>query len=97
MNVYQVLIRPIVTEKSMGQASDLNHYTFEVALKANKQQITDAVEQLFKVTVLDVRTMTTKGKTRRWGRTPYQTKSHKKAIVTLKEGDSITFFEGASA
>lgn len=97
MNVYQVLLRPIVTEKSMGQASDLNHYTFEVALNANKQQITDAVEQLFDVTVLGVRTITTKGKNRRWGRTFYQTKSHKKAIVTLKEGDSITFFEGASA
>ena len=97
MNVYQILLRPIVTEKSMAQASDLNQYTFEVALNANKQQITDAVEKLFDVSVLDVRTITTKGKVRRWGRTPYKTATHKKAIVTLKEGDSITFFEGASA
>jgi large subunit ribosomal protein L23 len=97
VNVYQVLLRPIVTEKSMSQASDLNQYTFEVAMKANKQQITDAVEQLFSVSVLDVRTVITKGKVRRWGRTPYKTATHKKAIVTLKAGDSITFFEGSSA
>ena len=95
MNVYQVLIRPIVTEKSMGQAQELNQYTFEVALKSNKQQIADAVSQLFNVTVTDVRTVITKGKQRRWGRNMYKTASHKKAVVTLIEGESIEFFEGA--
>lgn len=94
MHVYEVLLRPVVTEKSTGQVEDGNKYTFEVALKANKRQVQEAVEKIFNVTVLDVHTMIVKGKQRRWGRNPYKTPNWKKAIVTLNEGDSITFFEG---
>ncbi len=93
MNVYQVLIRPIVTEKTMGQREE-NRYTFEVAVKANKRQIQEAVEKIFDVTVSDVKTLTVKGKQRRWGRRFYKTSSWKKATVTLADGDTITFFEG---
>ncbi|MDQ4075305.1 MAG: 50S ribosomal protein L23 [Chloroflexota bacterium] len=94
MNVYEVIKRPIVTEKSMDQSEWDNQYTFEVALEANKPQIKAAVEKLFEVEVIDVRTMIIKGKTRRWGRNYYQTKDWKKAVVTLAPGESITFFEG---
>jgi large subunit ribosomal protein L23 len=94
MNVYQILLRPIVTEKSTGM-TEQNKYTFEVALKANKRQVQEAVEKIFDVEVRDVKTMIVKGKSRRWGRNPYRTPSWKKAIVTLREGDTITFFEGA--
>lgn len=93
MNVYQVLLRPIVTEKSMGLRED-SKYTFEVARKANKRQIQEAVEKIFDVNVVEVRTMVVKGKIRRWGRSFYRTSDWKKAVVTLAEGDSITFFEG---
>ena len=94
MHLYEVLLRPIVTEKSMDLREN-DKYTFEVALKANKRQVQEAVEKIFNVRVVDVRTMKVKGKNRRWGRTPYRTPDRKKAIVTLVEGDSITFFEGA--
>lgn len=94
MNVYQIIKRPIVTEKSTDLAEWDNHYSFEVDLRANKRQIKEAVEQLFDVEVLNVRTMTMKGKSRRWGRNYFRSKDWKKAIVTLAEGDSITFFEG---
>lgn len=93
MHRYEVLIRPIVTEKSMDQREE-NQYTFEVARAANKRQIQEAVESIFDVTVVNVRTITLKGKRRRWGRHSYQTADRKKAVVTLAEGDSITFFEG---
>lgn len=93
MNVYEVLVRPIVTEKSMSQREE-NKYTFEVARKANKRQIQEAVEKIFDVEVVEVKTMMVKGKARRWGRTFYKTSDWKKAIVTLAAGESITFFEG---
>ncbi|MBA3530592.1 MAG: 50S ribosomal protein L23 [Ardenticatenales bacterium] len=93
MHIYQVLLRPIVTEKSMDQREE-NKYSFEVATKANKRQIQEAVEKIFKVNVVDVRTMLIKGKQRRWGRTFYKTPTWKKAVVKLAEGESITFFEG---
>lgn len=94
MNNYQVILRPVLTEKSMDQAEWDNQYTFEVALKANKRQIKEAVEQLFDVEVTNVRTMVMKGKTRRWGRNFYSKSDWKKAVVTLAEGDSIVEFEG---
>lgn len=94
MHVYEVLQRPVVTEKSNGLAK-AGQYTFEVARKANKRQVKEAVERIFSVTVVDVKTINVKGKRRRWGRTVYTSASWKKAIVTLAEGDSITFFEGA--
>lgn len=93
MHVYEVIVRPIVTEKSMKLREE-GHYTFEVNRRANKRQVKQAVEQIFDVEVEKVRTIKLKGKNKRWGRTRYKTKDWKKAIVTLAEGDSITYFEG---
>lgn len=94
MHVYEVLRRPIVTEKTMIQSEEDNKYTFEVDKNANKNQIKEAVETAFDVTVVNVHTINMTGKTRRWGRNEYQTSGWKKAIVTLSPEDSIQFFEG---
>lgn len=94
MHVYEVLLRPIVTEKTMRQTEEDNQYTFEVDRRANKQQIKEAVEVAFDVTVEKVRTINVPGKSRRWGRDTYHTPDWKKAVVTLAPGDSIQFFEG---
>lgn len=84
MNLYQVIKQPIITEKSTAQASQ-GKYTFEVDKKASKGEIKRAVEELFGVKVLDVRTANIRGKGVRgdW----------KKAVVTLKEGDKIDIFD----
>lgn len=91
---YQIIERPLLTEKSM----DMSHsgkYTFRVALDANKIEIAQAVEQIFKVQVAKVNTLRVRGKKRRLGRMPEgRTPDWKKAIVTLKPGQSITMFEG---
>ncbi len=93
MHLYQVLRRPLITEKNtMLQAQ--GKYAFEIAREANKQQIKQAVEKAFKVKVLAVNVMTVPGKTRRVGRQQVLTQSWKKAIVTLKPGDKIELFEG---
>ncbi len=93
----QIILRPVISEKSMDQ-STVNKYTFAVADEANKLQIKAAVEELFKVTVLNVNVMTTKRKeksrNRRRGRQVGFTSPWKKAVVTVKAGDSIEFFEG---
>lgn len=95
MNVYQVLKRPILTEKSDYQRDD-NQYVFEVDRKANKLQIKEAVETIFDVEVLKVNTMVMKPKQRRLGRKTIQTRpSWKRAVVTLAPGERIQeFFEG---
>ncbi len=93
MHLYQVLRRPLITEKNtMLQAQ--SKYVFEVAEEANKQQIKQAVEKAFKVKVTAVNVMTVPGKTRRVGRRQVLTPSQKKAIVTLRAGDKIELFEG---
>ena len=93
MHRYEVLRRPLITEKNtLHQAQ--GRYTFEVADTANKQQIKQAVEAAFKVGVTTVNTMTVPGKKRRRGRREILTPSWKKAIVTLRPGDKIEFFEG---
>ena len=93
MHLYEVLRRPLVTEKNtMLQAQ--GKYVFEIAREANKQQVKQAVEKAFKVKVLAVNVMTVSGKTRRVGRRQVLTQSWKKAIVTLKPGDKIELFEG---
>ena len=97
---YDVLVRPVVTEKSTAQIEESNLYTFIVNQKANKHEIARAVEKMWEVTVLDVRTMRYSGKAKRsilgrihknWahGRRP----SFKKAVVQLAEGDHIEFYE----
>lgn len=91
---YQIIERPLLTEKSMDQ-SHSGKYTFRVALDANKIEIADAVHQIFKVEVAKVNTLRVRGKKRRVGRYPEgSTSDWKKAIVTLKPGQTITMFEG---
>jgi len=93
MHLYEVLRRPLVTEKNTTLQAQ-NKYAFEVAGEANKHQIGQAVEKAFKVKVTAVNVMTVPSKTRRVGRRQVLTPSWKKAIVTLKPGDKIELFEG---
>jgi large subunit ribosomal protein L23 len=95
MNVYQVLKRPILTEKSDYQRDD-NQYVFEVDRKSNKLQIKEAVETIFDVQVVAVNTMIMKPKRRRLGRKIITTRpAWKRAVVTLAPGERIQeFFEG---
>ena len=90
-----VLVRPLMTEKSMQQKEVTNTVTFEVAVDANKVEIRQAVETLFKVRVEKVRTSRQLGKVRRVGRHQGRRPDWKNAYVTLAEGSRIDFFEGA--
>jgi large subunit ribosomal protein L23 len=93
----QIILRPVISEKSMDLTSQ-SKYTFAVADGANKLQIKEAVEELFKVTVVNVNVLNTKAKeksrNRGRGRQAGYTSAWKKAVVTVKSGDSIEFFEG---
>jgi large subunit ribosomal protein L23 len=93
-NLHEVIVRPLVTEKSTGQLERTGAYTFVVAKDANKVEIAQAIEKLFNVKVRDVRTMQYRGKERRLGRFIGRRPGWKKAIVKLREGDSIEIFEG---
>jgi large subunit ribosomal protein L23 len=93
-NLYNVIVRPVVTEKSATQLEQTGVYSFVVAPEANKIEIANAVEKLFNVKVRSVRTMRYRGKERRVGRTVGRRAAWKKAIVTLREGDTIEIFEG---
>jgi large subunit ribosomal protein L23 len=86
-----IILRPIISEKSYRMIEH-NRYTFEVAKTATKIQIGKAVEEIFDVTVLKVNTMRVNGKPRRVRTAAGKTKDWKKAVVTLKEGDSIELF-----
>lgn len=88
-----VLKSPVISEKSVGLVEE-NKYTFWVDPAANKIEIKAAVEKMFKVTVVDVRTLTVKGKMKRVGRYQGKTPDRKKAIATLKAGDKIENFAG---
>jgi len=94
MHLYEVLRRPLITEKSTVLQAQ-GKYAFEVAREATKPQIKQAVEKAFKVEVTAVNVVTVPGKRRRLGRRLLTAHPWKKAIVTLKLGDSIEFFEGA--
>ncbi len=95
MHVYDVLRRPVVTEKSNAQGDAHNQYTFEVDRRANKIQVKDAVETAFNVTVLSVRIVNIPPKMGRYGRTQVIKRSAwKKAVVTIAPGQAIQFFEG---
>ena len=91
MTAHEIIIRPIVTERSYDKMAE-NKYTFEVAKSANKYQIRDAIEELFDVHVTSVNTMNVKPKTKRVRYVAGKTRTWKKAIVTLAEGDSIEIF-----
>ena len=93
MEARDIIIKPVVTEKSIA-LMEQNKYVFKVALSANKIEIKKAVEEIFKVKVVDVNTVRVKGKEKRMGRSVGRTSDYKKAIVQLAEGDSIEIFEG---
>jgi large subunit ribosomal protein L23 len=94
MDARQVIIRPIVSEKSYALIAQ-NKYTFRVHPEAHKTQIRDAVQEIFDVQVADVKTMTVRSKPKRRGYTAGRTRGWKKAIVRLVPGDRIELFEGA--
>ena len=89
MDYYQIIKRPLSSEKSVGDRNSTNSYHFEVNKKVNKIQIKETIEKLFDVTVLGVRTLNKVGKKRKYRNKVYKTSGWKKAIVTLKEGDRI--------
>ena len=93
-NAYRIIRRPLITEKSTLQKELHNQLAFEVDRRANKIEIKKAVEKIFRVQVQDVRTMNYEGKRKRLGRTEGRRPHWKKAIVTLKPGEKIEFFEG---
>lgn len=93
MHLYEVLRRPLITEKNTILQSQ-NKYCFEVATEANKTQVKQAVEKAFKVKVNAVNMITIPGRTKRAGRRIVQVSPWKKAVVTLRAGDKIEFFEG---
>lgn len=90
-NIHDILIKPLVSEKSMALMAE-NKYTFQVAKNANKIEIKQAVEDLFKVKVEAVTTRHLKGKLKRMGKYQGYRPNTKRAIVTLKEGDKIEVF-----
>ena len=93
-NINEVIVRPLVTEKSHDMLDRLGAYTFVVAKEANKIEIAQAVEKQFNVKVSDVRTMRYAGKAKRMGKHQGRRASWKKAVVTLAQGDTIELFEG---
>jgi large subunit ribosomal protein L23 len=94
VNRFDVIRRPVDTEKLNKLRDRENKYGFEVDMRASKTEVKQAVESLFKVKVTGVKTAIVRGKQRRIGRSTGMTQSWKKAIVTLKEGDAISIFEG---
>lgn len=91
---HDIIIRPIITEKT-NRLMSLNKYTFEVLPQANKIEIRKAVEEVFKVKVACVNTIKVRSKPKRMGRFFGRSRSWKKAIVTLRAGEHIEFFDGA--
>jgi len=93
MNAGQVLVKPLITERTMTLRDDQNKYAFQVHVDATKPQIRKAVEELFEVKVVSVSTMNMLGKNKRLGRFFGRRSSWKKAIVTIAEGQSIDIYE----
>lgn len=91
---YDIIKRPVVTEKTSIQKEEANQVTFEVDRKANRIEVRRAIERIFNVRVVNVRTMQIRGKFKRRGRVLGKRRDWKKAIVTLRPGDRIEFFEG---
>lgn len=90
----QVIIRPLLTEKNAKMKASDNRVAFEVAPDANRIEVRKAVEEAFKVSVAGVNILNVRGKVKRLGRNSGKRRDWKKAIVTLKEGSIIEFFEG---
>jgi large subunit ribosomal protein L23 len=93
MNIFDVIKRPLVTEKTSLEKDTKNIIAFEVNKDANKIEVKEAVEKLFKVYVLEVNTVNMAGKRKRVGRNAGKRDNWKKAYVTLKEGSKLDFFE----
>ncbi len=96
MDASQIIIRPVVSEKSFVLA-EARKYTFRVADKAHKTQIRQAIEQLFDVKVVEVRTSSVKSKPKRRGQTAGRTRKWKKAVVQVRKGDTIPIFQAFEA
>ncbi|MDR1271716.1 MAG: 50S ribosomal protein L23 [Clostridiales Family XIII bacterium] len=93
-SAYDIILKPVVTERSMDDAQD-RKYTFKVAVGANKTEVKKALEEIFGIEVTKVNIMNVKGKTKRMGRNVGKTSASKKAIVTLsKQSKEIEFFQG---
>lgn len=92
---YDIIRRPILTEKTNIQKEVFNQVTFEIAPTANRVEVKRAVEKIFNVKVADIRTMNVNGKVKRRGRIMGKRRNWKKAVVTLMPGERIEFFEGA--
>ena len=95
MNSFDVIREPKLTEKTLSLKEEVNQFAFSVDPRANKIQIKESIEKSFKVSVLKIRTMNVRGDKKRLGRHEGRKSSWKKALVTLKEGETIEFFEGA--
>jgi large subunit ribosomal protein L23 len=93
MTIFDIIKRPLDTEKFDRAREQFNQYSFEVDRRATKLQVKAAVEQIFKVSVTDVQTQILRGKNKRMGLTEGRTSNKKRAIVTLKAGDAISLFE----
>ena len=91
--LHDVLIRPILTEKTTGLEEAGNVYAFEVGVGSNKHEIKTAIESVFGVSVEDVRTAVVRGKNKRFGRFYGKRSNWKKAYVKLADGDSLNFYE----
>ena len=94
MNRFEIIKRPLDTEKLDKLRDRENKFAFEVHVHSNKTEIKQAIEGLFKVKVVDIKTSIVKGKMRRIGKSSGMRSNWKKAVVTLKDGDAISIFEG---
>ncbi len=92
--MFDIIRRPLVTEKNTRQAQAFNEFAFEVSLTANRKQVKEAVEKLFGVKVLRVNTLVNRKEARKLGKMPGKRRLWKKAIVKLKEGDKFEFAAG---
>ncbi len=93
MNIYEVIKRPLVTEKTTLEKDAKNIIAFEIDNCANKIEVKEAVEKIFNVEVVDVKTINIAGKKKRIGKNVGKRANWKKAYVTLKEGSKVDFFE----
>lgn len=94
MQIEQILVKPLLTEKTSEQTENHNRYAFKVLRKANKFQIKDAVEKMFDVKVVNVKTAVIAGKVKRSGKTFAKTSSWKKAYIQIAEGQKLELFKG---
>ncbi|MCK5240910.1 50S ribosomal protein L23 [bacterium] len=94
MNSYTIIKRPVITEKTSQRKEANNAYAFEVDRRANKIEIKQAIEEIFKVKVIAVNTTMMPGKTRRFGAHVKAKQTWKKAVATLKQGERIEIYEG---